>query len=158
MTWPSRSRPRSPTPKASNPLRWRAPGFINITLDSASAAAVVDKVLSEGAAFGRNGHLGGETLNLEFVSANPTGPIHIGGTRWAAVGDSMARVLEANGATVVREYYFNDHGEQINRFAKSLVGRRSWRGVPGRRVQGRVHRRDRPSCDRRGPGRRAWTC
>ena len=65
--------------------------------------------------------LGGETLNLEFVSANPTGPIHIGGTRWAAVGDSMARVLEANGATVVREYYFNDHGEQINRFAKSLV-------------------------------------
>ena len=97
------------------------PGFINITLDSASAAAVVDKVLAEGAAFGRNGHLGGETLNLEFVSANPTGPIHIGGTRWAAVGDSMARVLEANGATVVREYYFNDHGEQINRFAKSLV-------------------------------------
>ena len=97
------------------------PGFINITLDSASAAAVVDKVLSEGAAFGRNDHLGGETLNLEFVSANPTGPIHIGGTRWAAVGDSMARVLEANGATVVREYYFNDHGEQINRFAKSLV-------------------------------------
>ena len=97
------------------------PGFINITLDSASAAAVVDKVLSEGAAFGRNGHLGGETLNLEFVSANPTGPIHIGGTRWAAVGDSMARVLEANGAKVVREYYFNDHGEQINRFAKSLV-------------------------------------
>ena len=97
------------------------PGFINITLDSASAAAVVDKVLSEGAAFGRNDHLGGETLNLEFVSANPTGPIHIGGTRWAAVGDSMARVLEANGAKVVREYYFNDHGEQINRFAKSLV-------------------------------------
>ena len=97
------------------------PGFINITLDSASAAAVVDKVLSEGAAFGRNGHLGGETLNLEFVSANPTGPIHIGGTRWAAVGDSMARVLEANGAKVVREYYFNDHGEHINRFAKSLV-------------------------------------
>ena len=103
------------------------PGFINITLDSASAAAVVDAVLAaprteEGVtAFGRNDHLGGETLNLEFVSANPTGPIHIGGTRWAATGDSMARVLEANGAKVVREYYFNDHGEQINRFAKSLV-------------------------------------
>ena len=97
------------------------PGFINITLDSASAAAVVDAVLEAGAAYGKNGHLGGETLNLEFVSANPTGPIHIGGTRWAAVGDSMARVLEANGAKVVREYYFNDHGEQINRFAKSLV-------------------------------------
>ena len=97
------------------------PGFINITLDSASAAAVVDAVLEQGAQFGRNNHLSGQTLNLEFVSANPTGPIHIGGTRWAAVGDSMARVLEANGAKVVREYYFNDHGEQINRFAKSLV-------------------------------------
>ncbi len=97
------------------------PGFINIMLDSASAAAVVDSVLEAGSAYGKNDHLGGETLNLEFVSANPTGPIHIGGTRWAAVGDSMARVLEANGAKVVREYYFNDHGEQINRFAKSLV-------------------------------------
>ncbi|PWG59263.1 arginine--tRNA ligase [Bifidobacterium catulorum] len=97
------------------------PGFINITLDSASAAGIVDTVLEAGAAFGRNEHLAGRTLNLEFVSANPTGPIHIGGTRWAAVGDSMARVLEANGAKVVREYYFNDHGEQINRFARSLV-------------------------------------
>ena len=104
------------------------PGFINITLDSASAAAVVDQVLTAPmneetgvSTFGRNNHLAGKTLNLEFVSANPTGPIHIGGTRWAAVGDSMARVLEANGAKVVREYYFNDHGEQINRFAKSLV-------------------------------------
>ncbi|KFI69567.1 arginine--tRNA ligase [Bifidobacterium magnum] len=97
------------------------PGFINITLDSASAAVVVDEVLAQGESFGKNTHLGGKTLNLEFVSANPTGPIHIGGTRWAAVGDSMARVLEANGAQVVREYYFNDHGEQINRFAKSLV-------------------------------------
>ena len=97
------------------------PGFITITLDSASAAAIVDAVLAQGAQFGRNNHLSGQTLNLEFVSANPTGPIHIGGTRWAAVGDSMARVLEANGAKVIREYYFNDHGEQINRFAKSLV-------------------------------------
>ncbi|RDX28037.1 arginine--tRNA ligase, partial [Bifidobacterium breve] len=94
------------------------PGFINITLDSASAAAVVDTVLAAAPAvdgdkhlnkvneYGRNAHLGGQTLNLEFVSANPTGPIHIGGTRWAAVGDAMARVLEANGAKVVREYYF----------------------------------------------------
>ena len=90
------------------------PGFINITLDSASAAAVVDTVLAAGAVtdadkhlnkvneYGRNDHLGGQTLNLEFVSANPTGPIHIGGTRWAAVGDAMARVLEANGATASR--------------------------------------------------------
>ncbi|NMN02527.1 arginine--tRNA ligase [Bifidobacterium panos] len=105
------------------------PGFINITLDSASAAAVVDAVLDAGETYGKNDHLGGETLNLEFVSANPTGPIHIGGTRWAAVGDSMARVLEANGAKVVREYYFNDHGEQINRFAKSLVA--AWAAAAG---------------------------
>ena len=97
------------------------PGFINVVLDSAASAAVVDTVLEAGSRYGWNSHLSGSTVNLEFVSANPTGPIHIGGVRWAAVGDSMARVLEANGAEVVREYYFNDHGEQINRFAKSLV-------------------------------------
>ena len=106
------------------------PGFINISLDSASAAAVVDTVLSEGGSYGANNHLQGRTLNLEFVSANPTGPIHIGGTRWAAVGDSMARVLEANGAKVVREYYFNDHGTQIDRFARSLVAAAHHEPVP----------------------------
>ncbi|MCI1901716.1 MAG: arginine--tRNA ligase [Bifidobacteriaceae bacterium] len=97
------------------------PGFINITLNAASAAAVVDTISEQGESYGLNDHLKGKTLNLEFVSANPTGPIHIGGVRWAAVGDSMARVLQANGAKVVREYYFNDHGTQIDRFAKSLV-------------------------------------
>ncbi len=97
------------------------PGFINIVLDSASAAAVVNQVLEQKESFGSNDHLSKEVLNLEFVSANPTGPIHIGGTRWAAVGDAMARVLEANGADVIREYYFNDHGTQIDRFARSLV-------------------------------------
>lgn len=97
------------------------PGFINITLDSASAAAVVDQILADPQGYAHNDHLSGQVLNLEFVSANPTGPIHIGGVRWAAVGDSIARILQANGAQVVREYYFNDHGEQINRFAKSLV-------------------------------------
>lgn len=97
------------------------PGFINITLDSASAAAVVDTVLEQGAKYGTNDHLGGKVLNLEFVSANPTGPLHIGGVRWAAIGDALGRVLEANGAKVIREYYFNDHGSQIDRFAKSLV-------------------------------------
>ena len=106
------------------------PGFINISLDSASAAAVVDTVLSEGRSYGANNHLQGRTLNLEFVSANPTGPIHIGGTRWAAVGDSMARILEANGAKVVREYYFNDHGTQIDRFARSLVAAAHHEPVP----------------------------
>ena len=97
------------------------PGFINIRLDADAAGALARTIVEQGDVFGRNDALAGQTINLEFVSANPTGPIHIGGTRWAAVGDSMARVLEANGAKVVREYYFNDHGEQINRFAKSLV-------------------------------------
>ena len=97
------------------------PGFINITLDSASASQIVNEILEQGPRFGMNSHLAGKTVNLEFVSANPTGPIHIGGTRWAAIGDALARVLEANGAKVIREYYFNDHGEQINRFSRSLV-------------------------------------
>lgn len=97
------------------------PGFINVTLDSASAAAVIDTVLSEGTKFGTNDHLGGTRFNLEYVSANPTGPIHIGGARWAAVGEALTRVMHANGADVVREYYFNDHGVQIDRFARTLV-------------------------------------
>lgn len=106
------------------------PGFINISLDSASAAAVVESIIKKGSDYGSNDHLQGRTLNLEFVSANPTGPIHIGGTRWAAVGDSMARLLEANGAKVVREYYFNDHGTQIDRFARSLVAAAHHEPVP----------------------------
>ncbi|WP_264993031.1 arginine--tRNA ligase domain-containing protein, partial [Mycobacterium montefiorense] len=65
--------------------------------------------------------LAGRKVNLEFVSANPTGPIHIGGTRWAAVGDALGRLLSTQGADVVREYYFNDHGAQIDRFANSLI-------------------------------------
>lgn len=97
------------------------PGFINIVLDTSSAAQIVQTVLDEKDHFGMSSAFAGQTLNLEFVSANPTGPIHIGGTRWAAIGDSMARILAANGAAVVSEYYFNDHGEQIDRFAKSLV-------------------------------------
>lgn len=106
------------------------PGFVNITLNAAASAEIVDQVLSQGTAFGTNDHLAGKTLNLEFVSANPTGPIHIGGTRWAAVGDSMARVLQASGAKVVREYYFNDHGTQIDRFARSLVAAAHGEPIP----------------------------
>jgi arginyl-tRNA synthetase len=97
------------------------PGFINITLSADSAAQTIADVEKLGDSYGDNGHLGGATYNVEFVSANPTGPIHIGGTRWAALGDSMSRVLQANGAKVVREYYFNDHGAQIDKFAKTLV-------------------------------------
>ncbi|OFK91332.1 arginine--tRNA ligase [Corynebacterium sp. HMSC068H04] len=97
------------------------PGFLNIRLAAAAQGAIVAQVLNAGTDFGSNSTYQGKKINLEFVSANPTGPIHLGGTRWAAVGDSLGRVLEASGADVTREYYFNDHGGQIDRFARSLV-------------------------------------
>lgn len=99
------------------------PGFLNIRLDTAAAGELARTVVEAGPAYGRNEAEAGHTVNLEFVSANPTGPLHIGGVRWAAVGDSLARVLQAAGAQVTREYYFNDHGAQIDRFARSLVAR-----------------------------------
>ncbi len=97
------------------------PGFINITLSAAAAGELAKAIVEAGSAFGTSKELSGVKMNLEFVSANPTGPIHIGGTRWAAVGDSLARVFESQGAEVTREYYFNDHGAQIDRFARSLL-------------------------------------
>ncbi|HEY5221751.1 MAG TPA: arginine--tRNA ligase [Microbacteriaceae bacterium] len=97
------------------------PGFINFRLDPAAAGQLAKTIVDAGEAFGW-GHLyDGIRINLEFVSANPTGPIHMGGVRWAAVGDSLARVLASQGADVTREYYFNDHGSQIDRFARSLL-------------------------------------
>jgi len=99
------------------------PGFLNIRLDAAAAGELARTVVEQGAEYGRNETFAGIKVNLEFVSANPTGPLHIGGVRWAAVGDSLARVLQASGAEVAREYYFNDHGAQIDRFARSLVAR-----------------------------------
>jgi arginyl-tRNA synthetase len=106
------------------------PGFLNVRVDTASAGALARTVVEAGEAYGRNRTLAGEVVNLEFVSANPTGPIHLGGTRWAAVGDSLARVLQACGADVVREYYFNDHGAQIDRFARSLLARARGQEAP----------------------------
>ncbi|WP_022884254.1 arginine--tRNA ligase [Glaciibacter superstes] len=104
------------------------PGFINIRLDAAAAGALAKTIVDAGSVYG-NGHLyDGIKINLEFVSANPTGPIHMGGVRWAAVGDSLARVLQAEGADVTREYYFNDHGSQIDRFARSVLA--SYLGEP----------------------------
>jgi arginyl-tRNA synthetase len=96
------------------------PGFVNIWLAAAAQNSVVASVLDSAAGYGRGDDLAGRRINLEFVSANPTGPIHLGGTRWAAVGDALGRVLAARGAAVTREYYFNDHGTQIDRFARSL--------------------------------------
>ena len=97
------------------------PGFINFTMDAAAAGALAKTIVDEGEAYGRGDLYAGVKIDLEFVSANPTGPIHIGGVRWAAVGDSLARIFQEQGGVVTREYYFNDHGAQIDRFARSLL-------------------------------------
>jgi arginyl-tRNA synthetase len=97
------------------------PGFVNLRLDASAQGVIVNNVIDAGAYYGHSEALKGRHINLEFVSANPTGPIHIGGTRWAAVGDALGRLLATQGAVVVREYYFNDHGAQIDRFTNSLI-------------------------------------
>jgi arginyl-tRNA synthetase len=97
------------------------PGFLNITLDAAAAGALAKSIIEQAEHYGEGDLYSGVTINLEFVSANPTGPIHLGGTRWAAVGDSLARIFSAQGGLVTREYYFNDHGVQIDKFARSLL-------------------------------------
>jgi len=105
-----------------------APGFLNFRIEKAAAGQVVATIVAADEAWGSGETVRGERINLEFVSANPTGPLHLGGARWAAVGDSLARILESQGARVTREYYFNDHGAQIDRFARSLVA--AARGEP----------------------------
>jgi arginyl-tRNA synthetase len=97
------------------------PGFVNLRLATAAQGAIVVDVLAAGQGYGTGNEFAGRTVNLEFVSANPTGPLHLGGARWAAVGDALGRVLSARGAKVTREYYFNDAGAQIDRFVASLV-------------------------------------
>ncbi|MCW2740211.1 MAG: arginyl-tRNA synthetase [Blastococcus sp.] len=106
------------------------PGFLNITLADGALGKIAVDAVTAGAAYGRTEVLAGQKLNLEFVSANPTGPVHIGGTRWAAVGDALGRLLEASGASVTREYYFNDAGAQIDRFARSLQAAAQGRPIP----------------------------
>ena len=106
------------------------PGFLNVRLDAASAGELARTIVEAGEAYGRNETLAGQHVNLEYVSANPTGPVHLGGARWAAVGDSLARILVACGATVTREYYFNDHGTQIDHFAASLLASARGQATP----------------------------
>lgn len=106
------------------------PGFLNLRLEASAQAEIVNAVIGAGDGFGHSGALAGHKINLEFVSANPTGPIHIGGTRWAAVGDALGRLLTTQGADVVREYYFNDHGAQIDRFASSLIAAAQGEPIP----------------------------
>jgi len=97
------------------------PGFVNLRIAASAQGVIINDVIDAGPSYGHSDALHGQKVNLEFVSANPTGPIHIGGTRWAAVGDALGRLLSSQGADVVREYYFNDHGAQIDRFTRSLI-------------------------------------
>ena len=106
------------------------PGFLNITVEAGAQGVVAAQIVAEGAAYGHTETLAGNKINVEFISANPTGPIHLGHTRWAVVGDAIARVLEAAGAEVTREFYINDLGNQMNLFAASLVAAANGREVP----------------------------
>lgn len=104
------------------------PGFINITVDAGVAGELLATIVGAGEKYGCSDELSGETINVEFVSANPTGPLHIGHTRWAALGDSLARVLRAAGAHVVSEFYINDAGTQMDAFGMSIL--RTAQGQP----------------------------
>jgi arginyl-tRNA synthetase len=106
------------------------PGFVNLRIEASAQGVIVQNILAAGADYGNSSDLDGTNINLEFVSANPTGPIHIGGTRWAAVGDALGRLLSTQGADVVREYYFNDHGAQIDRFTNSLIAAATGQPTP----------------------------
>ncbi len=106
------------------------PGFLNITVDAGAQGAVAAEIVAAGSAYGSSAAFAGEKINLEFVSANPTGPLHIGAVRWAAVGDALGRVFSFSGAEVTREYYFNDHGAQLDRFSSSLLAWAKGRPVP----------------------------
>ena len=99
------------------------PGFINITLAADAQGRLAQSIVEQGSTYGQIDALTGTAINLEFISANPTGPLHLGHTRWAAVGDAMARVLAAAGAQVDREFYINDRGVQMDKFGMSLEAR-----------------------------------
>ena len=106
------------------------PGFVNITLEAASQGEVASRIVVEGAHYGQGTSQHGRWINIEFISANPTGPIHLGHTRWAAVGDAIARVLAAQGAVVTREFYINDRGVQMERFGESIMNAAHGRPAP----------------------------
>ncbi|WP_067437174.1 arginine--tRNA ligase [Nocardioides jensenii] len=106
------------------------PGFLNITVDAGAQGRLAAEVVAAGSSYGASDAFAGEKINLEFVSANPTGPLHLGGVRWAAVGDALGRIFTMTGAEVTREYYFNDHGAQLDRFSSSLMAWATGRPVP----------------------------
>ena len=106
------------------------PGFLNIRLDAAAAGTLARAIVEAGAAYGRTDTLVGHVINLEYISANPTGPLHIGHTRWAALGDALVRLLRAAGAQVTPEYYINDAGVQMDKFGESILARAAGGEVP----------------------------
>lgn len=106
------------------------PGFLNITLDAASAGELARSIVEAGSSYGHNEAARGEVINLEFISANPTGPLHLGHTRWAALGDAMRRLLKASGADITAEYYINDAGAQMDNFARSVLARAKGEPTP----------------------------
>jgi arginyl-tRNA synthetase len=112
------------------------PGFINITLNSSDLAELVRTVITAGATYGNSTALAGTAINLEFISANPTGPLHLGHTRWAAVGDALGRVLSAAGAKVAREFYINDRGNQMDLFGQSVRAAAVGEAIPENGYQG----------------------
>ena len=112
------------------------PGFINITLNRSNQAELVSTILSSPQTYGTGNSLSGISINLEFISANPTGPLHLGHTRWAAVGDSLGRVLSAAGAQVTREFYINDRGNQMDLFGKSVEAAALGQPIPEDGYQG----------------------
>lgn len=106
------------------------PGFLNFRLDAAAAGRLARDIVEAGATYGHTDTLAGHAINLEFISANPTGPLHIGHTRWAALGDALVRLLRAAGATVTPEYYINDAGVQMDKFGESILARAEGTDVP----------------------------
>jgi len=112
------------------------PGFLNVTLDAASLGETARTVVTAGESYGHIDRYAGQHFNVEFISANPTGPLHLGHTRWAAVGDALARVLEAAGATTAREFYINDRGVQMDKFGQSIEARALGTDVPEGGYQG----------------------
>ncbi|MTA20562.1 MAG: arginine--tRNA ligase, partial [Actinobacteria bacterium] len=112
------------------------PGFLNFTLNRASQANLVNSIIESGAKYGQGNSLSGVRINLEFISANPTGPLHLGHTRWAAVGDALGRVLSAAGADISREFYINDRGNQMDLFGASLEAAALGKPIPEDGYQG----------------------
>ena len=119
-----------------NKVEIAGPGFINLTLNRASQAQLVETIVEAKDSFGQGKSLSGIKINLEFISANPTGPLHLGHTRWAAVGDALGRVLTAAGAQVTREFYINDRGNQMDLFGQSVEAVALGQPVPDNGYQG----------------------